>query len=115
MQPWFHDLLRVFKSRADIDRYLQLSCSNNNIAVIKVGGAILTNELSTLVGSIHLMHRAGLCPVIVHGGGPQLNGILLGKGIEPNYCDGIRITDEKTLSIAKNVCFVISRMFPFII
>ena len=42
-------------------------------------------------------------PIVLHGAGPQLNKLLEEAGIEPNYIDGIRVTDAKTLEIARGV------------
>ena len=42
--------------------------------------------------SISFLYRLGLYPVILHGGGPQLNGIIEREGIVPEYIDGIRVT-----------------------
>jgi N-acetyl-gamma-glutamyl-phosphate reductase/acetylglutamate kinase len=49
------------------------------------------------------LHRVGLFPIVVHGAGPQLNDLLDKAGIEPQYEEGIRITDGKTLAIARRV------------
>lgn len=42
-------------------------------------------------------------PIVVHGAGPQLNHLLEKAGIEPQYEEGIRVTDSKTLGIARQV------------
>ena len=41
--------------------------------------------------------------MVVHGAGPQLNRLLEQKGVEPQYIDGIRITDKETLEVARKV------------
>ena len=41
--------------------------------------------------------------MVVHGAGPQLNRILEQRGVEPQYIDGIRITDKETLEVARKV------------
>ena len=46
---------------------------------------------------------SGLYPIILHGAGPQLNEILEREGVVPDYIDGIRITDAKTLEVARKV------------
>lgn len=71
--------------------------------MIKVGGAILTNELDDLALSLTFLHRVGLYPIVVHGAGPQLNEILEREGVVPDYSDGIRITDAATLRVARRV------------
>jgi N-acetyl-gamma-glutamyl-phosphate reductase/acetylglutamate kinase len=69
--------------------------------VIKVGGAIITHELETLASSLSFLNHVGLYPIVVHGAGPQLNKLLEEANVEPDYIDGIRITDAKTLEIAR--------------
>lgn len=71
--------------------------------MIKVGGAILTNELEDLALSLTFLHRVGLYPIVLHGAGPQLNEILEREGVVPDYSDGIRITDAATLRVARRV------------
>jgi len=49
------------------------------------------------------LYRVGLYPVVLHGAGPQLNDIIEREGVIPDYIDGIRVTDTKTLQIARRV------------
>ncbi|KIY52656.1 acetylglutamate kinase, partial [Fistulina hepatica ATCC 64428] len=70
--------------------------------VIKVGGAVL-GQVDELALSLAFLYRLGLYPVVLHGGGPQLNDIIERKGIVPEYIDGIRVTDAKILQIARRV------------
>ncbi|WFD34375.1 hypothetical protein MCUN1_001214 [Malassezia cuniculi] len=96
-------LLYSLASRREVERYLRIFSSANKFAVIKVGGAILTDELEELALSLSFLHRVGLYPIVLHGAGPQLNEILEREGIEPDYEDGIRITDAATLRVARRV------------
>jgi|SRR5579859_2544993 N-acetyl-gamma-glutamyl-phosphate reductase/acetylglutamate kinase len=98
-------LLSTIASRREINQYLNLfsSVSAPQFAVIKVGGAIITQELETLASSLSFLRSVGLFPVVVHGAGPQLNRLLEAKGVEPQYIDGIRITDKETLEVARKV------------
>ncbi len=66
-------------------------------AVIKVGGATVEQDLDQLAGDIAVLAKLGLYPVVVHGGGPQINADLKARGIPENRKDGIRITDDATL------------------
>src|SRR5204862_5630509 len=68
-----------------------------------VGGAVLSDELDTLASSLTFLNRVGLYPIVLHGAGPQLNKLLGEAGIEPKYIDGIRVTDAKTLEIARGI------------
>jgi N-acetyl-gamma-glutamyl-phosphate reductase/acetylglutamate kinase len=98
-------LLSTIASRREINQYLNLfsSVSAPQFAVIKVGGAIITQELDTLASALSFLRSVGLFPVVVHGAGPQLNRILEERGVEPQYIDGIRITDRETLEVARRV------------
>jgi len=92
-------------SKREIEQYLAQfsSVSSPQFAVIKVGGAILTDHLDSLVSALSQLYHMGLYPVIVHGGGPQLNKLLEEAGVEPEYEEGIRITDGKTLGVARKL------------
>ncbi|KXS14285.1 protein that is processed in the mitochondrion to yield acetylglutamate kinase and N-acetyl-gamma-gl [Gonapodya prolifera JEL478] len=98
-------LLYNIGSRKEVEQYLRYfsSVESQKFAVIKVGGAVLTDDLDTLASSLSFLHRLGLFPIVVHGAGPQLNDILDRAGIEAKYIDGIRVTDPQTLEIARKV------------
>lgn len=73
--------------------------------VIKYGGAALVNEeiKSTIVKDIALMKFVGFKPVVVHGGGKDINKALEAVGIEPKFKDGLRVTDEPTMEVVQQV------------
>ncbi|ORX61589.1 bifunctional acetylglutamate kinase/N-acetyl-gamma-glutamyl-phosphate reductase [Hesseltinella vesiculosa] len=98
-------LLYNIGSRKEVEQYLRhfSSVESQKFAVIKVGGAVLTDELETLASALTFLNRVGLYPIVLHGGGPQLNKLLEDAGIEPQYEEGIRITDPETLTIARKV------------
>lgn len=92
-------------SKRESEQYLKLftSVSSQRFAVIKVGGAILTHYIDELCRSLLFLTELGLYPIIVHGAGPQLNDLLLEAGVEPRFEEGIRVTDAKTLAIARRL------------
>lgn len=73
--------------------------------VIKYGGAALVNEeiKKTVMADIALMKYVGFKPVVVHGGGKDINKALEKVGIEPKFIDGLRVTDEPTMEIVQQV------------
>ena len=73
--------------------------------VIKYGGAALVNEdiKETIIKDIALMKFVGFKPVVVHGGGKDINKALEAVGIEPKFRDGLRVTDEPTMEIVQQV------------
>lgn len=73
--------------------------------VIKYGGAALVNEeiKSTIIKDIALMKFVGFKPVVVHGGGKDINKALERVGIEPQFKDGLRVTDGETMEVVQEV------------
>lgn len=100
-------LLNNIGSKREVQQYLKYftSVSQQQFAVIKVGGAIITQQLPQLASCLAFLYHLGLYPIVLHGTGPQINEILENKGIEPDYIDGIRITDEKTMGVVRK-CFL---------
>lgn len=58
------------------------------LAVVKVGGEVITKDIDNLVTSLKFLKDFGLFPVVVHGGGPQLNDELAKAGVKPEYIGG---------------------------
>ncbi|OLL24067.1 Protein ARG5,6, mitochondrial [Neolecta irregularis DAH-3] len=98
-------LLSSIGSKREVEQYLRYfsSVKSQKFAVIKVGGAIITQELDTLASSLAFLNRVGLYPIVIHGAGPQLNKLLEDQGVVPDYIDGIRITNAQTLKVARRV------------
>jgi acetylglutamate kinase len=75
------------------------------VVVVKYGGAAMTDpDLSGLFAQdVVLMRSVGMKPVIVHGGGPQIGSLMRRLGMEPEFRDGLRVTDAETLDVARMV------------
>lgn len=76
--------------------------------VVKYGGNALagTSEhdaLALFAEDIVLMRLVGMRPIIVHGGGPQISALMQRLGKEPEFVDGLRVTDAETVGIARMV------------
>ena len=73
--------------------------------VIKYGGhAMVDQQLKEdFAADITLMKYIGLNPVVVHGGGPQINSVLDSMGILPKFVRGMRLTDEATMDVVEMV------------
>ncbi|KAJ7457170.1 acetylglutamate kinase ARG6 [Mycena galericulata] len=101
-------LLYSIGTKREVERHLRIFSSSSHpsqpakFAVIKIGGAVL-DQLDELALSLSFLYRVGLYPVVLHGAGPQLNNIIEREGVVPDYIDGIRVTDAKTLQIARRV------------
>lgn len=98
-------LLSNIGSKREVQQYLShfSSVSSQQFAVIKVGGAIITEHLESLTSALAFLNHVGLFPVVVHGAGPQLNKLLEDAGVEPHFEEGIRVTDGKTLAVARKL------------
>lgn len=76
--------------------------------VVKYGGNALagTSEhdaLALFAEDIVLMHTVGIRPVVVHGGGPQINEMLGRLNIESKFANGLRVTDAATMQVVRMV------------
>jgi len=73
--------------------------------VIKYGGHAMVDEQlkQDFARDITLLKFIGLNPVVVHGGGPQINSVLDQMGIQPRFVRGMRLTDERTMDVVEMV------------
>ena len=73
--------------------------------LIKFGGHAMgkADYVNAFASDIALLDQVGACPVVVHGGGPQIGQMLAKLKIESNFIDGLRVTDEATISVVEMV------------
>ena len=73
--------------------------------VVKYGGAAMKDSSlkDKVVRDIVLLACVGMRPVVVHGGGPEINIWLEKLGIEPQFKDGLRVTDAATMEVVEMV------------
>lgn len=73
--------------------------------VVKYGGhAMGDDKLAELFArDIVLMKQVGINPLVVHGGGPQIGGMLERLQVESNFVDGLRVTDRNTVDVVEMV------------
>lgn len=73
--------------------------------VIKYGGnAMINNELkNSVMEDITLLKYIGMNPVVVHGGGPDINRTLDRLSIKSQFVNGLRVTDDETMEVAQMV------------
>jgi acetylglutamate kinase len=71
--------------------------------VIKYGGHAMDDAglAGLFAGDVVLMRLVGINPVVVHGGGPQITELMRRLGKEPEFVDGLRVTDAETVDIAR--------------
>jgi len=78
---------------------------NGSSLVIKYGGhAMIDKEMQTsFANDIALLQQVGTKPVVVHGGGPQIENMLNKLNIKTNFIDGLRVTDKDTVNVVEMV------------
>jgi acetylglutamate kinase len=98
-------LLSNMASAKEIQQYLKRFSRLDaaRFAVVKVGGAILRDELDALVSSLSFLQQVGLTPLVVHGAGPQLDAQMQAAGIEKRTVDNLRYTDAPVLAVVRRV------------
>jgi len=75
------------------------------VVVVKFGGNAMVDPklFADFASDIVLMHRVGMRPVVIHGGGPQIGDWLDRLGKTSEFVDGRRVTDAETLEVAQMV------------
>ena len=78
---------------------------NNKTIVVKYGGNAMTDDKlkEDFAKDIVLLKLVGLNPVVVHGGGPQINELLERVGKEGQFIQGMRVTDSETMDVVEMV------------
>lgn len=78
---------------------------NGKIIVIKYGGNAMINEdlKNQVMQDISLLSLVGIKVVLVHGGGPELSGLMKRLGKQSEFIDGLRVTDRETVDLAEMV------------
>ncbi len=73
--------------------------------VVKYGGhAMVENNLAATFGrDIALLKLVGVNPIVVHGGGPQINNMMKRLGVESRFIDGLRVTDREMIDVIEMV------------
>jgi len=73
--------------------------------VVKYGGAAMLSEdlKAAVIRDVVLLSTVGIRPVLVHGGGPEINAMLEKIGIEAKFLNGLRVTDAATMEIVEQV------------
>ena len=73
--------------------------------VIKYGGAAMTDAVlrEEFARDVVLLKYVGMNPVVVHGGGPDITSYMERLGMEVKFVDGLRVSDEATVEVAKMV------------
>ena len=92
----------VAKARVLLEALPFMREHHGKVIVVKYGGAAMERALlaASFAQDIALLQSAGILPVIVHGGGPQVTEMSASLGIETTFVDGVRVTDAETLDVS---------------
>ena len=95
----------IDKAKILIEALPYIKKFNGITVVIKYGGSALNNDKikNTIMADIALMKFVGFKPVVVHGGGPEINTMLNRLNIESKFINGLRVTDETTMEVVEMV------------
>ena len=78
---------------------------NRRIIVVKYGGSAMIDEAlkAQVIQDVTLLKLVGFKPIIVHGGGKEISRWAEKAGMEPEFVNGLRVTDEATMELAEMV------------
>lgn len=95
----------ISKAAALVEAHEYIRRFENKTVVVKVGGSIMDEPetLNRLVNDVCFLDAVGMRPIIVHGGGKGITGAMKKAGLEAQFVQGRRYTDERTLAIAEHV------------
>ena len=96
---WLDKVATLIESLPYMKQYSGLS------VVIKFGGHAMGEQASieAFARDIVFLQQVGAKPIVVHGGGPQIGSMLARLEMESNFIDGLRVTDQQTISIVEMV------------
>lgn len=105
MSSGAQDLSNLAKANILIEALPYIQKFAGSTVVIKYGGHAMVDQAlkEKVMLDILLLHSVGIRPVIVHGGGPEINAMLKRIGKESTFIRGLRVTDKETMEIAAMV------------
>jgi acetylglutamate kinase len=94
----------IKKAKALIEAMEYIRRFRGRIVVVKLGGSVLNDEAlrHKLLTDVVFMATVGIQPIIVHGGGKAISVAMEEAGLESVWVQGLRYTDERTLTIAEH-------------
>ena len=95
----------IEKAAALVEAHQYIRRFEGKTIVVKIGGSIMdeSRTLEALLQDVCFMDAVGMHPIIVHGGGKGITGSMKKSGLEAQFVQGRRYTDERTLAIAEHV------------
>ncbi len=95
----------IDKTKILIEALPYIKTFSGKIVVIKYGGSAMLNEelKKSVIKDIVLMKLVGISPVVIHGGGPEINKMLKQIDKQSEFINGLRVTDEETMEVVEMV------------
>ncbi len=95
----------ISKAAGLVEAYEYIRSFEGKTVVVKVGGSIMDDPatLASLIQDVCFMDAVGMKPIVVHGGGKRITDSMRDAGLEAQFVQGRRYTDERTLAIAEHV------------
>jgi acetylglutamate kinase len=96
--------IAIEKAKALIEAMEYIRLFRDKIIVVKLGGSVLddTDLQKKLLKDVVFMATVGIRPVLVHGGGRAITKAMNESGLEPQWINGRRYTDERTMAIVEH-------------
>jgi len=103
--PYNHSPLAAEKARILGEALPYIQRFHGKTIVIKFGGNAMTDEelKSSFARDVVLLRLVGMNPVVVHGGGPQIEDMLTRLGKKGEFVQGMRVTDRETMDVVEMV------------
>jgi len=94
-----------FKTKLLVEALSYIEKFDGTVCVIKYGGAAMVKESlkKSFCDDIGLLRSAGLRPIVVHGGGPEITRALEKTGRKAEFVDGVRVTDASDLKVVEMI------------
>jgi len=103
--PHSHNPLAAEKARILAEALPYIQRFHGKTIVVKFGGNAMTDDLlkSSFARDVTLLKLVGMSPVVVHGGGPQIESVLARLGKKGEFVQGMRVTDAETMDVVEMV------------
>ena len=111
----------IEKAQTLVEALPHIRAYTNKYVVIKYGGNAMNSPeiIKTILQDVAALKAVGVYPIVVHGGGPEINAMLARVGKKSEFINGLRVTDAETMDIVqmvlcgkvnKNICSLLGSM-----
>ena len=111
----------IEKAQTLVEALPYIRAYTNKYVVIKYGGNAMNSPeiIKTILQDVAALKAVGVYPIVVHGGGPEINAMLARVGKKSEFINGLRVTDAETMDIVqmvlcgkvnKNICSLLGSM-----